>query len=238
MLKELTTTQYQEPDLSEYIKSYKCARRGRLQAYYDVIDRLGINRKDIYKKKSQREFPKQKLSRIEIEKHLIGKTLRRPCFDMLFSADGTAKSSWIDSLDDIPKKLELFHRKRLGLTKKPDITYAVPVFHSGSWTWGNGSSLIRDFRPCYPTPFKTEFYIQKNGLLAIISHNQNQTIWYDVIVFNSDEVLTNYGVSWEQIASYINIKNNNLREIIANNVPQYCGDTNRQNIPAVISSKF
>lgn len=226
MRQPLIITEYLERPLLDYIREQNCARRGRCNSYLDTIKRLGIPREEIEKSKRLREEPTHQLSRKEIETYVFGKTLRRPCFDMMYSADGTAKCSWIDSLDDTEQKLAWEIRNRLGLIYRPDESYGVPVHQKGTWTWGSdGQSIVRDFGSCYPTPFKTEFFFQNNGLLAVKSHNINQTIWYDLLIFNSDQVLDSFGVSWSEIQSHTNVPSNNQREISANAFPQHMHDS-------------
>lgn len=225
MNRNVRIIEYLERPLIDYIKEERCARRGRCQSYLDTLQRLGIPRDEIEKPKRFRREPFLQLNREEIERFVMNKTLRRPCFDLLFLSDGTAKCSWIDSLDDTETELAWALRNRLGLTYKPDESYGVPVFKKGTWVWGDdGCSIIRDFGTCYDRPFKTEFFFQENGLLSVKSHNMNQTIWYDLFVFNSDEVLDYYGVSWGEIENFTNVRSNNDREVRANAFPQHEAD--------------
>ncbi len=219
-------TDYLERPLIDYIREENCARRGRCNSYLDTAKRLEIPQEHIEQPKRFREEPTHQLSRQEIETYVLGKTLRRPCFDLMLMPDGSAKCSWIDSLDDTEQKLAWKIRNRLGLTHRPDESFGVPVYQKGTWVWDqDGRSIIRNFGSCYPTPFKTEFFFQKNGLLSIKSHNINLTIWYDLFVFNSDQVLDHFGVSWSEIEAYTNVASNNQREISANAFPQHKQDS-------------
>jgi len=221
----LKVLSYSQKPLKDYIADNVCARRGRCESYLETAEINGILREDIEKPKRLREAPAQRLNRAEIEKLVLGKTLRRPCFDLFFSADGTAKCSWVDSLDDIPKSEEDRYRAELGLTYKPDISYALPIFHQGTWQWGNDEmSIIRDFGSCYGKPLKTEFFVQDNGLLSVKSHNENETIWYDLLVLDSDLVDSDFCVKWEDIENIIDHRENNLREYQANSAPQHLHD--------------
>ena len=227
MKNRLLITHPQEAPLKDYVIAESCARRGRLKAYYEVADRIGVPRTDIYRKKKFRDKPQIQLTQQEIEQFVFGKTLRRPCFDLVFLADGTAKASWVDSLDDTEQNLASSIRERLQLTHKPDESYAVPVFNTGTWKWNpeKPNSIIRDFGTCYPKPFATEFFFQENGLISIASNNLHGIYWYDLLILDKDDLLDDFGVSWSDIENVTNVSSNNQREQKANLVPQFRGDT-------------
>ena len=211
--------------LKSYIIKNKSASVAGIESYLSSLKEMGIPRSEVDRPKRNRELPSNKLTKKEIKKYIIGKTLRRPCFDIFFSHNGICKSSWVDTLEDVKEDIALKERKKLGLM---NVTQHVLVYnHKAYWYW-SGNKMFRDFGTLYDKPLKTEFFFQNNGLLSLKSYNNNMTIWYDLLILNGDYV-TNFGVNWNQISNHIDVHANNKREFQANAVPQFQGDRKLRN---------